>query len=103
MKDILRWMAINVNDAIPCENIPGGCNQGDTAGAVRDNILGIVFWGLGVVGVIILIYGGIQFMMSQGDAGKAQKARMTILYAVVGIIVVIAASAITNFILEAVG
>ena len=73
------------------------------ADVVMNNILNVAFWGLGVTGVVMLIFGGIQFMTSQGDTAKAQKARMTILYSVIGIIVVIAAGAITNFVLGAIG
>lgn len=96
MKDILKTLALDFGGV--GENIPKGSPE-----TIRDNILAVVFWGLGVVGVIIIIYGGIQMMMSQGDAGKTQRARQTILYAVIGIIVVVAAAAITNFVLEAVG
>ena len=97
MKDFLRVLAVDVSQAIP-DDIPKSSPE-----VVRDNILTVVFWGLGVVGVVILIYGGIQFMMSQGDPGKSQRARQTIIYAIIGIIVVIAAGAITNFVLEALG
>ncbi len=94
----------NVGDAIPCENIPGCSSSIDSAAAgdvVLNNIIMWVFIALGIIAVIILIYGGIQFMLSQGDPGKAQTARMTIIYAIVGIIVVIGAWAITSLVLGA--
>jgi hypothetical protein len=45
-------------------------------------------WIAGAIALGFLIYGGIMFVTSGGDAEKTTKARNTILYAVVGIIVV---------------
>lgn len=40
------------------------------------------------------------FTLSSGDAQKAAKARNTILYAVVGLVVAVFASAIVNFVFD---
>ncbi len=94
-----------------CNNIPGAAwdeklkkcvsmgEEYSSGAGVRDNIIQWVFIILGTVAVITLLYGGIQFMISQGDPGKAQKARMTIIYSIIGIIVVISAWAIVGFVL----
>ena len=50
--------------------------------------LGWLVWIAGIIAFGFLIYGGILFVTSGGDAEKATKARNTILYAVVGVIVV---------------
>lgn len=47
-------------------------------------------WIAGVIAFAFLIYGGIMFITSGGDAEKTTKARNTILYSVVGIIVIAA-------------
>ena len=102
MRNILRVLAdVNVGAAFDDVNIPGKGQGAEAADMVLNNVLTVAFFALGVVGVIILIYGGIQFMISQGDAGKAQRARQTIIYAIIGIVIVIAAGAITNFVLGA--
>lgn len=49
----------------------------------------------GLVAVVFIIYGGIKYITSQGDPGKARSAMQTIVYAVVGLIVVLMAAAIT--------
>lgn len=51
-------------------------------------------WIAGVVAIAFLIYGGVMFITSGGDAEKTTKARNTILYSVVGIIVIAASYAI---------
>jgi len=52
----------------------------------------------GVLAVIMVIIGGLNYVTSSGDSGKTAKAKNTILYAVIGIVVIIFAFAITTFI-----
>ena len=62
------------------------------------NIVNILLFLAGAVAVIVIIIGGIRYVMSGGDAGQVQSAKNTILYAVIGLIVVIMAYAIVNFV-----
>ena len=48
----------------------------------------------------MIILGGISYATSQGDAGKVKKGKDTILYGIIGLIIVLLAFAITNFILN---
>lgn len=59
----------------------------------------VVFPIAGVVAVIFIIIGGILFAISQGDPGKVKNARNTIIYSVVGLVVIIMAFAIVQLIL----
>lgn len=68
----------------------------DTLGTVINVIIGVV----GFVAVVMIIIGGIGFVTSQGDAARVTKARNTILYGVVGLVVAILAYAIVNFVLK---
>ena len=52
----------------------------------------------GLVAVAFIIYGGIKYVISQGDPGKTRSATQTIIYAVVGLIVVLMAAAITSLV-----
>ena len=54
---------------------------------------------VGAVAVIMLIIGGLKYIVSGGDASKVQSAKNTILYALVGIIVAILAYAAVNFVI----
>ena len=51
----------------------------------------------------MIIYAGIQYLTANGEPGKAKKAMDTIIFSVVGLIVVIAAFAITNFVINQLG
>ncbi|MDO5480859.1 MAG: pilin [Candidatus Saccharibacteria bacterium] len=56
-----------------------------------------------VVAMGFIIWGGIQYINSTGDPGKAAKAKNTIVFAVIGLVVVLLASVITNIALEVAG
>lgn len=76
---------------------PGGVGEADVAA-----ILNVVYIVAGMVAVIAIIIGGVRYTVSNGDSSGVQAAKNTIMYAVVGLIVVIAAAAITNFVIEGV-
>lgn len=56
---------------------------------------------IGALSVIMLIYGGIRYTVSMGDAKNVEAAKNTIMYAIVGIVVALLAYAIVNFVLGA--
>lgn len=57
----------------------------------------------GIVAVIMIVYGGLQYVTSAGDPNKTKKAKNTILYSVIGLLVIIFAATIINFVVGAVG
>ena len=63
------------------------------------NALNTVFLWVGIIAVIVIIIGGVNYMLSQGDPNKIKKAKDTILYGVIGLVVVLLAFAIVNFVL----
>ena len=54
---------------------------------------------IGVLSVIMIIYGGIIYVISAGDSGRVSKAKNTIMYAIVGLVVALLAYAIVNFVI----
>ncbi len=63
------------------------------------NIIDLLFYAAGVVAVIAIIYGGIKFIVADGDASKIKGGRDTIMYAVVGLVVAIMAYSIVGFVI----
>lgn len=63
-------------------------------------ITNIVGFTAGLVAVIMVIVGGFRFVLSRGDSAKVVTARQTILYALVGLVVIIVARQIVLFILS---
>ena len=55
---------------------------------------------VGVIAVIMVIIGGINYTTSQGDPEKIKKAKNTILYGIIGLIISLLAFAIVSFVLN---
>ena len=64
---------------------------------VTNTILYIV----GIIAVIMLIIGGIKYVVSGGDSKKVTDAKNTVLYAIIGLVVCFLAYAIVNFVISA--
>lgn len=64
---------------------------------VTNTILYIV----GIIAVIMLIIGGIKYVISGGDSKKITDAKNTVLYAIIGLIISFLAFAIVNFVISA--
>ena len=76
---------------------------GETNSNLDERIIGIlnaVVGVLGIVAVIVIVMGGVGYMTSGGDPGKTKKAKDTILYGVIGLIIVALAFVIVNFVIK---
>lgn len=62
-------------------------------------VINVVLGVMGVVSVVMIILGGINYTTSQGDPTKAGKAQKTIIFSIVGLVVALLAFAIVNFVL----
>lgn len=68
----------------------------ETVFAIVNVILGF----LGIIAVIIILYGGFMWMTSQGNEDKTGQARKLILAGVVGLIIILASLAIARFVMQ---
>ena len=64
---------------------------------VTNTILYIV----GIIAVVMLIIGGIKYLLSGGDSKKVTDAKNTVLYAIIGLVVCFLSFAIVNFVISA--
>lgn len=81
-------------------NAGGNCNQSgqnNFMGFIK-SIVNILLFIVGAVAVIMIIIGGLRYVLSGGDSSSTKSARDTVLYAVVGLIVAVASYAIVNFV-----
>lgn len=79
-----------------------GCKEFSTADKLPSTVLTIlnsIIAVSGVIAVIFVIIGGVSYMTSAGDPGKAKKAKDTILYALIGMVICVLAFAIVNFVI----
>ncbi len=67
-------------------------------GGVFAKITNVMLFIVGAISVIMIIIGGLRYVLSGGDSANVSAAKNTILYAIVGIIVSLLAYAAVNFI-----
>lgn len=85
-------------EAARCDGCPADL-FGDTG--VFRTITNTILYIVGIVAVIMLIIGGIKYVISGGDSKKVTDAKNTILYAIIGLVVCFLAFAIVNFVISA--
>lgn len=64
-----------------------------------NTITNVLLFVVGAISVIMLIIGGIRYVVSGGDSAAVQSAKNTILYAVVGIVICLLAYAAVSFVI----
>lgn len=64
-----------------------------------NSIINVILSVIGIITVVVIILGGIQYVTSAGDPAKTKKAKDTILYGIIGLIIALLAFAIVNFVL----
>ena len=61
-------------------------------------VVNVLLWAVGILSVIMIIFSGLRYITSAGDASKTKSAQSTLIYSVVGLIVAIMAYAIVNMV-----
>ena len=95
---------LNCGSDLKFTDTPSGCNVSDTKATDKINniitlIINIFSVVVGIIAVIMIIIGGIRFILSGGDSAATGAARNTVLYAVVGLIVVALAQILVHYVL----
>ena len=85
-----------VKDVIDTESTEN--DNGDIASTIQ-GILNAIIYVIGIVAVIFIVIGGIQFITSTGDTSKIEKAKKTILYACIGLAACALSFAIVNWVI----
>lgn len=81
---------------------PGGVENANS-GLVRRVAVVVINAFLGLASVTALgfmIWGGVSYVISQGENDRVQKAKLTITYAVIGLVIIGLAAVIVNFVIN---
>lgn len=106
---IVRPMSVLAQDEIDCSGVgcvdqgQGSVGNGDDVSlfgenGIFDRVTSIMLFLVGAVSVIMLIVGGIRYVVSGGDQNAVQGAKNTIMYAIIGIVVAFLAFAAVSFV-----
>ena len=78
--------------------VAGTCRADQTViGALFAKVFQIATLLAGILAVLFIVYNGIQYILSAGDAAKMKAARSNILNIIIGIIIIVAAYSIIRF------
>ena len=78
-----------------------GTTREGTPENVLNGVLGIVFSVAGAIAAGFVVYGGISYITSSGDPGKANRAKTILTYAIIGLLIVLMAYGIVNLVVGA--
>lgn len=78
----------------------GPSGAGDQLPVIVGNIVRALITTLGLVFLVLLIYGGFLWMTARGDSDKAGKAKDALTRAIIGLIIIVSAYAITTFVVS---
>lgn len=79
----------NCDTAVPGPNV-------DNTLKLAINVFSFI---VGVAAIIMIIVGGLKYVISQGEGSNTASAKNTILYAIIGLVVVVLAQVIVKFVL----
>lgn len=102
----IQPLAVNAQSSLACDGLTGATGNANCGSSATDpepdgllktgiNMLSIV---AGVIAVVMIMIAGLKFITSQGDSGKISSARTTVIYAIIGLVIVALSQTIVFFI-----
>jgi len=96
MKELLTFLAVSTGtdpNSTTTVNIPTG-----DADSLLASGLNLAYFLAGAISIVVIIIAGIMYVSSSGDAGRITKAKNLLTYSIVGLIIVLVAFILTNFV-----
>ena len=80
-----------------------GDNTNNTLQSITTTVVNLLSLVVGLISVIFLIFGAFKYITSGGDSGKVTSAKNTILYALIGLVIVSIAQVVVRVVLGKAG
>lgn len=87
-----------LKEAAGCPDPSNPADRDKTIFPTVMNLINVVLAVVGILAVIVIIYGGVSYVISTGEASKVAKAKNIVLYGVVGLVVALLAYSIVYFV-----
>jgi hypothetical protein len=81
--------------------VEGGALASQTLPQLVGNIINIALGVLGIILVVLIVYGGVLWMTAMGDKEKVGTAKKVITNAIIGLVITVAAYAISSYVISA--
>ena len=90
--------AVGTNGGNSCNGSDG--NVKDGISKIAKQVVDIFSIIIGIIAVIMIIFGGFKYITSGGDSGNVSGAKNTLIYAIIGLIIVALAQLIVRYVLN---
>lgn len=97
-----KAMALTVQEGAEAARAEGMPAELVGADGIITRFSSIALYIVGAISVVMLIWGGLRYILSGGDSKKITDAKNTILYAIIGLIIAWLSYAIIHFVLKAI-
>ncbi|MBL8122453.1 TrbC/VirB2 family protein [Candidatus Saccharibacteria bacterium] len=91
---------LQINTSVSTSNCATDTTATDKVNSTITTIINVFSTIVGVIAVLMIIWGGLRYITSGGDSGKISSAKNTIIYALIGLVVVALAQFIVKFVLS---
>ena len=105
--NVASGLCQGINSAAGSSSQGGGTSCGTTSNngegtleKIASTVVNVFSLIVGVAAVFMIVYGGFRYITSGGDSGRVGNAKNTLIYAIVGLIIVALAQAIVHFVLD---
>ncbi|MDB5160615.1 MAG: rane protein of unknown function [Candidatus Saccharibacteria bacterium] len=92
--DAIADQCKGVTDSAVC------AKQGSNANDIIKTVINVLLFIVGAISVVMLIVGGLLYTTSAGDSARVTRAKNTVMYAIVGLVVSFLAFAIVNYVIK---
>jgi magnesium-transporting ATPase (P-type) len=90
-------LAVNPADKVG-DGVTAAGGSGQQLEPQIQQVINVLLFIIGVISVIMIILGGIRYVLSNGDSAQITSAKNTVLYSVIGLVVALLGYAIVNFV-----
>lgn len=97
-----KAMALTVSEGAEAARADGMPAELIGPDGIFNHITSVALGVIGAISVIMLIWGGLRYIISGGDSKKITDAKNTILYAIIGLIIAVLSYAIISFVLNSI-
>jgi hypothetical protein len=83
----------------------GTCSSSDsrTVNSTLRQVMTILFYVSGSIAILMIIIGGVRYVVSAGDQSAVANAKNTVMYSVIGLVVIMVSAALVSFVLNNLG
>ena len=90
------WAQLDTN----APDVTGKSIGGGNLKTAVTNVVKYILTFVAIIAVAVIVFAGIRFIISAGEEGEKEKAKKMIIYAVIGLLIVMLAQAIVNFVIN---